>query len=973
MYPVLIVLAALLFFAPALLNGEVTLPVDILGYMYPWSTEAEAVFHHAPPQNALIQDLLTLMTPWYEFAWREWRAGRIPLWNPFQIGGMPFLANDESAVLFPLQLVAMLMPIAQGLQFQMVAETVGTGLGMYAYLRSIRLRRAAACLGGLALMLSGFFVLWLDYPLVAVAMWLPWTLLCCEKLLTGASWVPWTVGLAVFTAAHLLAGHIQTSAHVLLVCGTYTAFRAGGIWFAKKHQRERSQLQLLAHRVLPIVLGVSLGVAAAAVQLLPTLQYTRESYTLTYRAASPAERPQPLGNVASWLIPNVSGNPAFDSIFPAQQTLNGAYFNYNERTAYVSIPALVLAAFALLHRRRRFRHFRWLFGVMLALAACIAYGVNPIYSTVTSLPLLHEMNHNRLIFVMAFCIACLAAIGFDALLMLVGAGERRESGSTRVIPIGLGVVSVLCTGVLLLLCALVLSKDTLVTLVNFIGGDVSGPGTVVAWLRAWSTWALVVLLGCVLLLGATLGRRIDGRLGCTAIALLLVADLLVVGQASYPRVSPAELYPSTALIETLRSFGQDARVAVGQEDWHVRAPVFMPNIDTVYGIRDMSVYEALIASRAHFFMDLINRYGPNRDQPTVLVPNFAPDYHALAVAGVTHFLVPTIDGAPPVANAVLSFQSEFDAADQPLEPLSSTDAQAQTFVAPTDDLSGMAVFVKNDTHLTGTLALALSDPDGANVVNAEADLASAGPRGIVVLPFSPIAHSAGRSFTAAFTIRGTDGGTVSLFGDQTAQVPGAQRFRDGAPAPGVLRYRLYRSADSSGLQAVWSDSEFTLFELLDARPRAYVASGVLLVHDAAGALSGVDRLHVPGADAIVESSANLSSAGGTANIVSDVPGDVTVQVRTSAPGFVVLNEGFGDGGWNAQVDGQAAQVMRANYLFQGVSVPAGEHVVRFHYWPWSLTAGLTVSAGAALVLFAMCVWHFARKKARTARGASVSG
>src|SRR5438067_511406 len=98
-----LLLALLALFGRPLVAGRLVLPLDILGYFYPWNSQARGIFTPSYPQNPLIQDLTTLMTPWFLFARDQIQHGRIPLWNPWQAGGTPFLANDESAIFFPLQ------------------------------------------------------------------------------------------------------------------------------------------------------------------------------------------------------------------------------------------------------------------------------------------------------------------------------------------------------------------------------------------------------------------------------------------------------------------------------------------------------------------------------------------------------------------------------------------------------------------------------------------------------------------------------------------------------------------------------------------------------------------------------------------------------------------------------------------------------------------------------------------------------
>jgi uncharacterized membrane protein YfhO len=54
-------------------------------------------------------------------------------------------------------------------------------------------------------------------------------------------------------------------------------------------------------------------------------------------------------------------------------------------------------------------------------------------------------------------------------------------------------------------------------------------------------------------------------------------------------------------------------------------------------------------------------------------------------------------------------------------------------------------------------------------------------------------------------------------------------------------------------------------------------------------------------------------------------------------------------GWMARVDGAPAEIFRADYLFRGVLLPAGEHMVTFSYAPGS------VALGAIATLLAACV------------------
>jgi hypothetical protein len=77
---------------------------------------------------------------------------------------------------------------------------------------------------------------------------------------------------------------------------------------------------------------------------------------------------------------------------------------------------------------------------------------------------------------------------------------------------------------------------------------------------------------------------------------------------------------------------------------------------------------------------------------------------------------------------------------------------------------------------------------------------------------------------------------------------------------------------------------------------------------------------------------------GLASIVADRPEYVAVQVDTVQPALLVLRDTYYPG-WTATVDGQSAPLLRADYLFRAVPVPAGSHLVEFRYRSDALERG----------------------------------
>ncbi|MDE7118337.1 MAG: YfhO family protein, partial [Bacteroidaceae bacterium] len=92
--------------------------------------------------------------------------------------------------------------------------------------------------------------------------------------------------------------------------------------------------------------------------------------------------------------------------------------------------------------------------------------------------------------------------------------------------------------------------------------------------------------------------------------------------------------------------------------------------------------------------------------------------------------------------------------------------------------------------------------------------------------------------------------------------------------------------------------------------------------------------------------------------------EATYEVESAKGGLVVFSEVYYPG-WTATIDGQPAQVGRANYVLRALNVPAGKHEVVFTFAPQSIDATETiayVALGILLLLIVVAVVLNLKKK-----------
>lgn len=173
-------------------------------------------------------------------------------------------------------------------------------------------------------------------------------------------------------------------------------------------------------------------------------------------------------------------------------------------------------------------------------------------------------------------------------------------------------------------------------------------------------------------------------------------------------------------------------------------------------------------------------------------------------------------------------------------------------------------------------------------------------------------------------------------------------------------FELYGDTGSEPpLRSVYSAEDATIYENLDAFPRAYVAYKTRSVpsYREAHDMMSADDFDFGAYALVEEEEAALPDEGisgdGKAEITGFEPNSVIVRAATTRKGLLVLTDAYYPG-WRAYIDGGRAKIFRVNGLVRGVILPEGEHEVVFKYQPWSFRLGAFVFA-VSLAITGVCL------------------
>lgn len=380
-----------IFATPYFIKEKVPYPSNYqVNSFTPWSSYEE---FWGPVKNNAMPDIITQIYPWRYFTIEQWKKGQIPLWNPYSFSGTPHLANYQSAVLSPFNLLFFAFSFVDAWTLLVLLQPLLAGVFMFLFVRTLNRSIIASLICSISFMFCGFITSWMGYATLDYAiLFLPLSLFAIEKFCQHKNFW-YLILLSLSIPLSFFSGHFQISLYFLIFIIIYIFYK----FIAIRN----------IHNILYITLYTTFGLFLSLPQILPSMEF----YNLSVRSNIFQKMEIiPWNYLPTLLAPDFFGNPV---------TRNDWFGHYAEWNGYVGVIPFLLAIYSLIKmkvKQKKYLPFLF-FSIMSILTLLSAYN-SPFVDFLTrfKIPVLSTSAASRMIVLFSFSMAILAGFGFDSLV-----------------------------------------------------------------------------------------------------------------------------------------------------------------------------------------------------------------------------------------------------------------------------------------------------------------------------------------------------------------------------------------------------------------------------------------------------------------------------------------------------------------------------------------------------------------------------
>jgi len=568
-----------------------------------------AVIYFAPvvfsSQTFASRDLYNFFTPRRFFAAESIRSGSIPLWNPYLASGVPFLANHQSSLFYPLSIFYYVLPFQVGLKYFIIVHYYLAGLFMFFLMRHWRYDCPSSITAGIVFMFGGYMISILDnLAFLTSAIWLPLIVLFFDRSLRGGQ-IRYSILTGIIIGIQILGG--DASCYILSTFLFMVAYLLYYL-FTEKGVSIREQGKILC--LFPLAWVIGIGVSA--IQIVPFIEFLFHSTRmegLTYEAITKWSY-NPL-ELLQLLVPYV-----FGTTVPMCRWFGQFWLD----TLYIGVFPLVLVMGALSWSRNRFTFFLLL---IILFSLFMAFGkYNPLMYWFTSVPGIDRIHYPvKYLFLTGFALAVLSGRGFSLLFEKIGGGHRMKPFILCLCGVNLLFIALLLVGFLM--------EDTLFTLFaarypQTLFHEIVGAGASFLAVFKGYSFFVMLLVSVSLFLVLTAQKNMSIRSAKVLVIIIVLADLMFLGKPKDPLIASSLYTKPNDLVTTLKADPSHFRVfslayITFGGFMHIPETPFssvfttlksfmMPNLSLLFHIETVDEYAALLVKRYYALFNPVKEY-----------------------------------------------------------------------------------------------------------------------------------------------------------------------------------------------------------------------------------------------------------------------------------------------------------------------------------------------------------------------------
>lgn len=928
--------------------------------------------------NIAINDVAVTFHPWFMYVRDNIWAGKLPLWNPYNGKGVPFLGNYTSSIFSPYLLPFYLLPFKQALIVAAFLRLFFIGFFTLLFLKKLKVRQLPALVGAIAFMYCGPNIFFLSGVNTAVTFVLPASLYFVECIFyqfeQAANLNPksnrrlyyfwYLVGLSLSLLCGLLASHAETFVFCFILLGAYIVFRLITLWWKKSCDWQ--QIGLL---VLQLCGAGIMAALLAAIQLIPFFEYLANSTQATGRSEAGGNFGIPFEVWPLLTFPYLVGDPASSTYRGLSGPLS--FYYVMGFLLYIGSFVLFLALLSLRYIRKN-KYIAFFAGILIpwVIYTFNIFGLGGLAKLIPGLSMVPVWRSQP---IFLFCVSCCAAFFLNELYELKPAKadlKRFRIKSSlllrsrftirleinKILPVLIGFL-----GIGFLLLFIVGATDLIKTYKQYI----------VILLKAFQDY----VPNHVLILGFSFGAGLLFVLGFwltryywqkTVLSGLIL--LVVFLQGGYllkdfnPTIKEEFFYPVTPAIQSLKQVVGNQTLAILGGD------SVLSSVNLHYQLAMPINYDSLYI---RYYSQLGDKFF-GASWPGDI---FTISEKALKLFGIEYYIhdyrkLFSLDTG-------LTYQQYAATNRYTLDPLLSNNRITQTFKAPTDDLRLVAFNFNNFNRINNcTIQIKLAQlPEEKAIYEGSYSCQQLSSNPNFQFSFPPIANSKDEIYRLTFTSPDAQpDNNMSLWAKADLNYSDGNLQFDGQPKAGGLEFDFY-TGNPDNFQLVTTIKGRPVYKYLNTTTNYFTVDKAIFADADKQTLKLVLRSEFDPARMVIlsnsgEKETDLSSVAWEegnkatlATVLKEESTSILLKVERKQPGYMVLSKSFFPG-WKAKVNGVEKPVLRANYAFSAVELGTGESIVQYYYDPISFKFGSSITISAlviGLLLSIGCIWLRRRK------------